>query len=327
MDIDQAQNVSENSARGLTTSEISILAVIVLYQTVPGDSCALNSLIRSSSQVSDRDVRLKILLYDNTPGGRRPEWLPANIEYRSAAGNDGIAVPYNLGLDIATVESFDWLLTLDQDTTLPASFVRETSDIARQLSTRLDVAAIVPYIVEGRACISPGILRFGVWKRARENFVEISQREIRAINSSMTWRVSALRQIGGFYPLFWLDYLDHWMCHVSHRTGMKFFLAGHIKVQHEFSLRDRNARMSLIRFENYLQAQSAFHDLCKGSFAAAVLTWRLVSLLCGQILRRESADFRRITSKYLAQRLFKTRAWRIQMWKKDMRERLAIPKL
>lgn len=305
--------------------KISILAVIVLYNKALSDSPSLSSLQMAASSLSEKEARVKILVYDNTPGGQHPGTLPKNVEYHCGSGNGGLATPYNLGLAMAAKEGFDWLLTLDHDTVLPASFLRRVGNAARTLSMRSDIAGILPEIVDGDILISPQVLYCGRRKRVPANFVGIPKQEVVAINSGTAWNVRSLQEIGGFNTLFWLDYLDFWACHAIQRQNKRFYILGDIQVDHELSLNDRDHRMSPARFENYLKAQSAFFDLYKGFGDRFVLTFRLFATFSAQLLRRENIELRRLSWKYFTRRVFDSRTKRIATWKKEMTERLVIP--
>ena len=126
----EGANPVVNSAQEGVES-VSILAVIVLYRLPPSESPALLSLRASATALNHGNVRLKILLYDNTPAGQRSATIPEDIEYWPAGTNQGISAAYNFALKMAGDQRFDWLLTLDQDTTVPASFLECISALAR----------------------------------------------------------------------------------------------------------------------------------------------------------------------------------------------------
>lgn len=75
----------------------------------------------------------KLFIVDNTEGLESNNWYRKNIEHREFndkfvyirnGSNIGIAAALNLGCKLATAESFDWILTMDQDSYLknPAFF-------------------------------------------------------------------------------------------------------------------------------------------------------------------------------------------------------------
>jgi GT2 family glycosyltransferase len=304
---------------------VTVLAVIVLFKKQPYESSALQSVLRAAASVPQGRLWLKVLLYDNTPGGQEPGVLLEHVEYRNASGNHGLASAYNEALRMANTERFDWLLTLDHDTTLPEHFLHRISEAIESLTSRPDIAAIVPEIWDHDVFISPNTISFGRSRRLPRQFVGVPQGEVAAINSATTWRVSAWRELGGFNPLFWLDYLDLWAFHAIQRAGYRIYVTGDLHVDHELSLLHQNSRMSPERFQNWVRARSAFVDLHKGVFDGALLTVQLASMLCSQTVKRESAVLRRLTWQCLKQRILMTPKRRIEAWSRDMMDHVPEP--
>ena len=296
----------------------TLLAVIVLYRISPHECKTLASLIASLSRVPAQDLRMKVIVYDNTPGGHDPGVLPENAKYLVAPGNYGLASAYNIALDMAGAEGYDWLLTLDQDTDIPDSFLGRVAAIAEELSLDMDVAAIVPQVSDHGVVISPHVVLRGYSKELPNNFAGIAKFEIEAINSATAWRVSALQEFGGFNLLFWLDYLDYWLCHMVHRSGKHIYVAADIKVNHELSILDVDNKMSAERFENFLQAESAFCDMYKGRLDGLALTVRLIARICKQSLRGVDITFRRLTWECFKRRVTQTTHTRLESWQRRM---------
>ena len=113
----------------------SILAVIVLYKTSPlASSTSVATLARSLTATDPGILRLKVLLFDNSPAAQGVTGLFEREEYLSAPSNPGLAEAYNTGIHIARQQGFDWLLTLDQDTVLPETFLSEKPEPERSPS-------------------------------------------------------------------------------------------------------------------------------------------------------------------------------------------------
>lgn len=271
--------------------------------------------------VAPQELQLKILIYDNTEGRQEPGMLPEGVEYYAATYNDGLANAYNFALSVAQTAGFDWLLTLDQDTELPKSFLPRIARIVRDLGADNEIAGVVPLVCNNNIVISPHMVRCGRSENPPRGFVGVLKGEITAINSATTWRVRTLKEIGGFNPLFWLDYLDYWLCHIVHRVGKRVYLAGDIRVVHGLSFLGGKNDMSPTRFSNFLQAESAFYDLYKGRLDRCILTARLVARLCRQIIRRENMEFQRLTFNYFLRQIRDTPATRIEDWKKSVTKR------
>jgi GT2 family glycosyltransferase len=224
---------------------------------------------------------------------------------------------------MATAEGFEWLLTLDHDTTVPENFLDRISRIATSIAACSDIAAIVPEVSDHGVFISPNIVSFGRSRRLPKGFIGIPKGELAAINSATTWRVRSWREIGGFNPLFWLDYLDLWAYRAIHAAGNRIYVAGDLQVEHELSLLDPDSRMSAARFENYLGARCAFCDLHGNAFESALLTAQLAYKLCAQLIQHESIELKRLTWRHIRQRMLWTRRRRIELWRRDMMKRVA----
>jgi GT2 family glycosyltransferase len=271
--------------------------------------------------VAPQELQFKVLIYDNTEDPQEPGMLPDGVEYYAATYNDGLANAYNFALSMAQTAGFDWLLTLDQDTELPKSFLPRIASIVRDLAADTEIAGVVPLVCNDSVVISPHMVRCGHSKNPPRGFVGVLKGEITAVNSATTWRVDTLKEIGGFNPLFWLDYLDYWLCHIVHRAGKRIYVAGDVRVIHDLSLLGRKSSMSPTRFSNFLQAESAFYDIYKGRLDRCIFTARLFARLCRQIIRRENVEFRRLTFSYLVRQMLDTPANRIEGWKQSVTKR------
>jgi len=298
--------------------DASILAVVVLFGMSRQDSSTLQTLEASAASMSTPASTFKILIYDNTPGGRGRETLSDRCQYYVSGSNKGLAGAYNFALHMAEEEGYEWLLTLDQDTKLGQDFLDRLFQHARDLSHDNRIAAIAPCVADHGVVISPHSLFMGFAKKFPKHFEGLSERESAAINSATAWRVSALRAIGGFNPLFWLDYLDCWVCHAIHRLGKRIYVDSTIVINHELSLLDKDKRMKKERYANFLIAESAFYDLYKTRIDGLFLTLRISCRLVKQIVMGEDTQFGLLTRNFLKRRLLVSKAARIAEWRSSV---------
>ena len=124
-----------------------LLAVIVIYKRPLCESPSLRTLLEASALISETSVSLGILIRDNTPGGQDPGHIPEGVQYESAPSNPGLAQAYNRALEIAREEQYDWLITLDQDTSLPPDFLVRVGALADKFESCPMIGAIVPQVV------------------------------------------------------------------------------------------------------------------------------------------------------------------------------------
>jgi glycosyltransferase involved in cell wall biosynthesis len=298
-----------------------ILAVIVLYKCKMDDSSAFQSLKRTSDICPD--VELKTLIFDNSPIMQCAPSLPKNFTYERSARNEGLAAGYNRALEMALTVDCKWLLTLDQDTTLPEDFLLTLSEIAIRLQHDEDesVAAIVPQMMSGDLPLSPMYVHWLRSHPAPRGFTGFNQGELYAFNSAALLRVAALRELGGFSTEFWLDQLDLWLHHQLYRAGKRVFVAGNVQIEHKLSLLDYKS-LAPARYRNFLEAESAFFDRFRGRVANRVLTATLLVRYYKQKKRGDSPSIRQLTKEHLKRRLFQSRNRRLDDWKNQVQIRL-----
>ena len=302
-----------------------ILAVIVLYKTAPGDSASFRTL-RASIEESPDPSLVKMFFYDNTPGGQPEAKIPEGTSCESHAKNSGLATAYNRALAIALEEGYDWLLTLDQDTSLPLDFVTQLSVATSYALTLPTVGAVVPQIRDRQRLISPMVLRLRMLpKFIAEEFVGIAlDPTISAVNSAAAVRVSALKSIGGYDPRFTLDYSDAVMFSRLQKNGFRLFVAGNIRVQHELSVMDMKNRVSYERYEDILGAESAFWDECMGGVAGLALLLRFSYRALYKFWRTGgSFAYVKISARYFWRRLAYSRERRMELWQESLRRRFS----
>jgi glycosyltransferase involved in cell wall biosynthesis len=299
----------------------AIFAVVVLYRMRPADSPAFRSLAQARSGGNVASVPM--LLYDNGPTAMQTEDLPEGIRYEAAVRNNGLADAYNRALEIARSEGFRWLLTLDQDTTLPCNFLERMQQLAAENETNDRVGAIVPRLVDQRRVLSPMAVRFWGTRELPRGFSGVSEQETRAFNSGSLFRVRAIEEMGGFDPDFWLDYLDVNIYRRIHLQGRRVYVAADLEAEHELSV-VRRADLSAERFRNILQAESAFFDLYERPIRRLALTMRLAGRIWRQARRKDKPVLRELTWEALRSRVFHSRRRRIESWRNAMERRRRI---
>jgi len=296
-------------------SRLTVTVVIVLYRMEATRSPAFQSVMaaRARLEVSTGDVR--VLLWDNSPELEAVHDLPEGVHSFADKSNSGLATAYNRAIEWASLNGSEWLLTLDQDTAVQADFFVRLAEAARASSRYAGVGAIVPQIATGSVQLSPNYFKFGAIPRwYQTGYVGVPDEPVFAFNSGAMLRVAALKQVGGYDPRFWLDDSDAMIFSKLHEHGKRIYVAGEIQVEHEFSMKDIQRRMSPERYRNSLFAETAFWDLRMSRLAGWERTLRLALRLVKQWLRKDSAELRRITWQALMRRLLTSRRRRIEEW-------------
>ncbi len=293
--------------------ETSILAVIVIYKMKPGDSASLRTLLEAARAAMSTALRLSILVVDNTPGGQDAGVLPDGVRYRAEPENPGLAKPYNDALATAEKEGFTWLLTLDQDTHLPAAFLTALDQYAKHYHGVDNVAAIVPRIVDNGRPISPFRFVGGFLPRVLPPSVSgISKRFTSSLNSASLLRVAALRKVGGYDVRFPLHNSDTSLFHNLDKAGERVVVAGDILVSHDLAILQREDRMTPQRYRQLLWDECDFWDVKMGFLARTERLLRLVGRVCKGYLRNEDVAFRAITSAEIRRRCLTPRRQRMR---------------
>jgi GT2 family glycosyltransferase len=297
--------------------------IIVLFRIPPADSPAFRSAIRARQALDPQVGTVSILLWDNSPAPQKDPDLPDDVQYISDPRNLGLANAYNRALEKARDERADWLITLDQDTAIPADYFLKMAAVADSASRYAGVGAIVPQVEADGRCVSPNRFLFDAIPRwYPRGFHGVCGEAVFAFNSASMLSVAALEQVGGYDPWFWLDNSDSQIFSRLHQYGKRVYIAGDIQVQHEFSMRNMQQRMSAERYQQAMLAESAFWDTRMNRLAGWERTMRLLLRLVKHQARKDGPELRQITRKALWRRLFMSRAKRIREWRTQTKERL-----
>jgi GT2 family glycosyltransferase len=195
--------------------------------------------------------------------------------YKHDPCNSGIAAAYNWALGLAQSYGFPWLLLLDQDSQLPSTFLASLLDAMELHDTNQSVAAIVPFIKDGFAEISPMRVRFGRLSPLPKQSPSLAECEVTAINSGAAIRVSFVQSLGGFNPDYRLDCLDHWLFRQLYAQGKRVALSGSV-LDHDLSVSDYRNQVSPTRYRSILSAEVLFVTTQKRRLEIPVYVIRLM---------------------------------------------------
>jgi GT2 family glycosyltransferase len=290
-------------------------AVIVVYRVAPQDAPAYRSLTEARKQLPTQEGRVSIVLWDNSPEPHDTTDLPEDVTYLHDPRNPGLALAYNTGLEIASRQGSEWLITLDHDTTVLSDYLVRLAATSRLCMDRSEIGAIVPQMALGKKRLSPYHFSLGALpKWYPQGYRGIPAEPVFAFNSGSMIRVDALRQISGYDLRFPQDHSDTLMFYKLHQHGKCVYVDGDIQLEHELSFIAIDRRLSPDRYRRALLAESAFWDLHMSWLAGCERTMRLFLRLIRQWIRRVGAEYRGITLKFLIFRIFRTRAQRLRKW-------------
>jgi len=297
--------------QGVSTAAVRALAVVVLYRKAFAQSRTFAGLAQAFGEDPSLARQLDVLVWDNSPEAQEEHRLPFAFTYRHSAANQGVSGAYNAAIRISRAHGLDWLLLLDDDTSVTREFLRAMLNHAAEIAQEERVAAIVPFLHAGTFCMSPRLWRFARHVPLPRPVAAYTEtRSVFAANSGTLARVRALEAIGGYSTRFWLDYSDIDVFHRLHRQGFSVRIAGDLTLEHEMAMLDYDRRMTPARFATFLAAESDFMDLYRG---AAERGMHLLRLAARVLHQRSYADpaFARLSRKALWERLTTRRETRL----------------
>jgi GT2 family glycosyltransferase len=260
---------------GVTIARPPILVVLVLYQIEASRSLTLVSFFQALN-ASGLASQFRLLIYDNSPSQSAvPDTPPIPFSCIHDPANGGLVAAYNAALNMAEKEGNEWLLLLDQDTVIDPDYLTTLWRSLRELAGNRRCAALAPKLVAENKIISPArVLWGGRLSPVDKTLGGIAPWEIVALNSGTLLRISAVREMGGFNPEFWLDYLDHWLFNRLHRAGYLVHVLD-AELPHELSVRSMGS-MPVARYKNILLAESQFYRCCKSPIENLIYDFRLL---------------------------------------------------
>lgn len=275
---------------------IRIFAVVVLYRMRAEESAAFCSLAELVGADVGVGAVVEWMVCDNSPHEQAaPEGFEG--EYLRDGTNAGLARCYNEALRRAEAGGFEWLMLLDQDTTVTAAYLREVLEVAGLGLGDDRVVAMVPRLVEAGVVCSPAYPpRYGPARAIGAGECGAAKERLHAFNSGAVVRVRALREIGGFAEEFPLDYLDHaTFTQLQTRGGRLFVLRS--ELEHELSSNDETRRDDAAerRRAGVLDAEYRFYARYGSVTERLLRRFRLLRAALGRVVRgKDAAQTRRM---------------------------------
>jgi len=280
----------------------------------PSLSPSILSLVKAAA-VMPEDFRMSLLVWDNSPGEQSNVSLPKGARYHAAPHNPGLAAAYNAALALAEAEGYEWLLTLDQDTTLPEDFLTRMGDTAADYDSADEVAALLPHVMSDDRIISPFRFLLGIVPRCSPAGASgLMRSRTYAVNSSAVLRVSSLLRVRGYNPLFPLDFSDMDIFHRLHASGGRVVLVPNLVVEHHYSMLELHTRTSLKRYRDQLTDECAFWDLYMSPLARVERIARLIARSCRNRSIPAASPYAEISLQEVRFRLTTHRRKRMRIW-------------
>lgn len=226
----------------------SFQIIIVIYNITLGESESFQSILEMESGDGD----LNIFVYDNSKCPQTiKKYKGLNISYVHDPNNSGVSKAYNEGADYAKKHQKNWMLLLDQDTTLPPTILESYWKAAYQ---NPELKLFVPILqLKNGKIFSPCTYKFkrGFYLNTIEKGVH-SLRKLSPVNSGMLIDVAAFFRVGGYNDKVKLDFSDFQFIE-RFRKKYKEFLVIDCVGQQDFSDDEVSQASQSIRFGYYCE--------------------------------------------------------------------------
>lgn len=271
----------------------TILCIIVLYNVRLAESSTYRSL--QKAMCLSNGIQPAIAVYDNSPIRQVSSDGEAGLfAYKHDPSNGGIAPGYNWAFNLAEEHGIHWLLLLDQDSKLPASFFDVLQTNASMYHGCEEIAGIVPHVYVSGSFVSPCRVALGRLATLPSSFVGPYPKELTAINAGALLRTSFIKSAGGFDESFRLDFLDHWLFHEIHTTGKSVVVSESI-VEHDLAVRDYRNKIDDQRYLSIVSAESRFVQVYKSPVERAIYPVRLLLRALKQLFIYRKPTLARMT--------------------------------
>jgi len=158
----------------------------------------------------------KIYIVDNSDSDNSallnsPDFSAGKIEYYPNLTNIGIASALNKGCLSAIEDGFEWVMTMDQDSTFPENEITKfVNEFEAKIKGYGDIAIVAPRSSD----LQP------------HGFVE------KVITSGNIVNLHAYKQVGGFDDELFIDEVDHDFCFKLMQANYKIFLLSNVRMAH-----------------------------------------------------------------------------------------------
>ena len=244
--------------------------VIVLYKCNITKSESLKSISKIKNDLT-KLFDLDILIYNNDSQTQIPQ--QPNYQIYNSPYNTMLSGAYNYALKLAIDKQIQWLLLLDQDTTLTFQYFKELHNALTNISE--NTACITPIIIANNKQISP--LKYNPTIGPKWFLQPVSSGThntcLYAFNSATLINTSAISSIGGFPNEFPLDDLDICYFYRLYQKGYNTHVLP-AKIEHQLSILNYN-NMSTQRYQSILDYDKLMAKEI-GKTAQIALTLRVI---------------------------------------------------
>lgn len=233
----------------------SLLIIIVIYKRLLEDCESFQSVLSIRAGVSN----LNVFVYDNSPDSEQiKNYEGLTLTYFHDEKNSGVSKAYNVGVEHANKDKKEWVLLLDQDTSLPNSILKKYYEA---IVRNTDINLFVPVLKLKKGSIfSPSRYRFkrgffidGIKPGAHSLF------EYAPVNSGMMVRVEAFQKVGGYNEKVKLDFADFQFVERFRKAYTRFFVLD-VECEQDFSDEESSLQSQSVRFKYFCEGAKNIED-------------------------------------------------------------------
>lgn len=233
---------------------------IVTYKERYWECSSFCTLLESFKQ-SGLDEMLNVFIVDNTDteGWKLDEkYFGKNIsiEYMNLK-NLGIAVAYNVINEHACLNSYKWIVFLDQDTILPASTFSVYNKKAKENNDLLPLKA--PIIYSNNIILSPCIYKnYRSYPVSKFSKTVFDCEDYSCINSGLMIQSLFFKKVGGYNTGLFVDFCDHDFIERAKKYLDNIELLD-LELEQNFSSDTHNKQQSIKRYQIFCQDIKQFY--------------------------------------------------------------------
>ena len=193
----------------MSKKNIKVAGIVTLYNPTDKD------IKNISTYIDDID---KLYIIDNTEGKDNKDRIPDNkkIEYIFKNKNLGVATAMNMGAEKALKEGYNWLLTMDQDTTFNPGVMDKMKEVIAKEDTS-KVGIVCPWHHTKLKDKKP--------KTEYDDPHDV-------MTSGNLVNLDIWKKIGGYKDEFFIDGIDIEYCMNLHKNGYHILRINTIEIEH-----------------------------------------------------------------------------------------------
>ena len=193
----------------MNKKELKVAGIVTLYNPTEKD------ISNISSYINDID---KLYIVDNTEEKDNKDRIPDNkkIEYIFKNENLGVATAMNIAAEKALKEGYDWLLTMDQDTTFNPGVMDKMKEVIQKEDTK-KVGIVCPWH----------------HTKLKDKKPETEYDDPHDVMTSGNLvNLEIWKKIGGYKDEFFIDGIDIEYCMNLHKHGYHTLRINTIEIEH-----------------------------------------------------------------------------------------------